>query len=480
MRKSKKVISLLLAATMALSLGACGGNNKNEDASTSAAPESSQSVEKTDEGSTGPKTVADGITTIDQIELGVDYTDVTATIKLLTHRTDLIDNVFVDYVSEFQKLYPNIEIKYEGVTDYANDITTRLTTTDWGDICMMPTSVEKSELSTYFVPFGDLDTLSKDYIMLSDRSYDNTVYGIPSVGNVQGVVYNKKVFQDAGITEMPKTPDDFLAALQQIKDNTDAIPLYTNFSAQWTMGAWDAYIGGTSNGDPDYKNNQLLHGKNPFSKQEEMVGPYAIYYVLYESVARGLVEDDPTTSDWEGCKGMINNGKIGTMVLGSWAVVQMQDAGDNPDDIGYMPFPISVDGKQYATAGPDYCYGINVNASVENQIASMLYIKWLTEESNFAYDQGGIPIVDGAEYPAVLEAFSDAELIIDNPAPEGEEDLFDTINLESEVGLNVDNIPDCEILEHALTGDMTLDEIMDEWNQKWSQAQEDNDIEIRY
>ena len=45
--------------------------------------------------------------------------------------------------------------------------------------------------------------------------------------------------------------------------------------------------------------------------------------------------------------GMINNGQIGCMVLGSWAVVQMQEAGDNADDIGYMPFPITVDGKQY-------------------------------------------------------------------------------------------------------------------------------------
>mgnify|MGYP000016580011 CR=1 FL=1 len=30
------------------------------------------------------------------------------------------------------------------------------------------------------------------------------------------------------------------------------------------------------------------------------------------------------------------------MVLGSWAIVQMQAAGDHADDIGYMPFPITV------------------------------------------------------------------------------------------------------------------------------------------
>ena len=54
------------------------------------------------------------------------------------------------------------------------------------------------------------------------------------------------------------------------------------------------------------------------------------------------------------------------MVLGSWAIVQMQAAGDNADDIGYMPFPISVNGTQYASAGADYCFGINGIVTFKN------------------------------------------------------------------------------------------------------------------
>ena len=286
------------------------------------------------------------------------------------------------------------------------------------------------------------------------------------------------MFEKAGITEIPKTPEEFLDALQKIKDNTDAIPMYSNFAAGWTMGAWDAYIGGSATGDPDFMNRILPHASNPFSDRGDMTGPYAVYYVLYEATARGLIEDDPTTTDWEGSKGMINNGEIGTMVLGSWAVIQMQEAGDHADDIGYMPFPITVEGKQYATAGPDYAYGINVNSSDENKIASMLYVKWLTEESNFAYDQGGIPIVLEAKYPPVLDAFDGIELVVDNPALEGEEDLFDKINNESEVGLNSDNYPDQAILEAALTGSATLDEIMEDWNERWFSAQKKFEVEV--
>ena len=205
--------------------------------------------------------------TIDQIKLGEDYTDIKADLKFLTHKTDVVDTTFKGYVEEFQKLYPNVNIEYEGITDYANDITTRLTTGDWGDICMIHTTVDKDELSNYFTKMGSKAELGKIYQenMLNNYAYQDDVYGIPSMANVQGIVYNKAVFEAAGITEVPRTPDEFIEDLKLIKEKTDAIPLYTNFAAQWTMTAWDAYIGVGATGDPDFTLEGLAKGENPFS-----------------------------------------------------------------------------------------------------------------------------------------------------------------------------------------------------------------------
>jgi ABC-type glycerol-3-phosphate transport system substrate-binding protein len=238
------------------------------------------------------------------------------------------------------------------------------------------------------------------------------------------------------------------------------------------MGAWDAYIGSSATGDPDFMNKKLPHENNPFANRGNGTGPYAVYYILYEAVARGLVEDDPSTTDWEGCKGMMNRGQIATLVLGSWAIVQMQEAGNRPQDIGYMTFPITVNGKQYASAGADYCYGINKNSSRDAKLAAMLYIKYLIDQSNFDYDQGGIPTVRSHSLPATLSAFDGVQLVADNPSFEGEEDLFVNINVESEVGINMDNRHVVSIVESALKHSPSLDNIVSGWNASWTRAQQ--------
>ncbi len=405
--------------------------------------------------------------------VGESYTDITANIKVLNHRTDLKDTKIPQYIAEFTAMYPNVTISYDLTTDYAQESLTRLTGgDDWGDIIGIP-ALDKDELPRYFLPYGTEADMLEIYNFADQYAWDGLCYGIPSTGNAQGIVYNKAVFEKAGITELPKTPDEFIAALQKIRDNTDAIPLYTNYAAGWTMGAWDAYIGGSATGDATFINQKLPHMKDPFSDRGDGTGPYAVYKILYDAAAQKLIEDDYTTTDWEGCKGMINQGKIGCMVLGSWAFSQMVEAGPNGDDIGYMSFPITVNGKQYASAGADYCYAINCKTSEENQIASMLYVKYLTEMSGFSYTEGGIPIDKKGEYPALYAAFDGIEFVPDAPALAGEETLLNDLNSDSELRFNNGgDLKVQQIIENAFYGTKTFDEIMADWNTRWSDAQD--------
>ena len=486
--KLKKVLAVSLAVTMMASMAGCGSSDDNSSTSSSSASsttnDSNDAASTEGSGGAGESSV-DGIISYADLKLGEDLTDLSAEISVYNHRTDMQQSDYAgktwdEYLAEFNEMYPNIKVDIETATDYAETSLLKLQGgDDWGDVMMIP-AVDKGDLSSYFMSYGDYDTMNSLVRFANAQMYGGEVYGIASTGNAQGIVYNKKVFEEAGITELPKTPDEFIADLQLIKDNTDATPLYTNYAAGWTMGAWDAYISGSATGDSTYMNQKLLHTAAPFTDPGDGTHAYNVYKILYDAVANGLTEEDYTTTDWEGCKGQINNGEIGCMVLGSWAYSQMRDAGDNGDDIGYMPFPITVGGKQYATSGADYSWGINVNADDTSKQASIIFVKWMTEKSGFAYNEGGMPIaLDDDNWPDVYAGFDGVEYVSDDSAVDGEEDLLNELNAESE--LNINNSGDTkiqELIEHAANGDKSFDDIMNDWNTAWSDAQETLGVEV--
>ena len=459
MKAWKKIVAAAAAGVCAISMAACG---------------SGASGEATD-------------LTYDKIELGTTGKDIKTTINLFSQRTDMLQDSYngttwAQYIKEFNKLYPNITVKVEGGTNYGDAALTRLQGGDWGDMMMIPT-VDASELQNYFLPFGTVDNLKDEVHYVYAQQYDGNVYGISSTGNAVGIVYNKKVFKDAGITELPKTSDELISDLKLIKDKTDATPLYTNYAAGWTMGAWDAYIGGTATGDAKYMNQELLHTEDPFSDPGDGTHAYNVYKILYDAVSDGLIEDDFSTTDWEGSKSQMNSGKIATMVLGSWAVSQIKSVGENADDIGYMPFPISVDGKQYTSSSADYAYGINKDSSKENQEASMIFVKWMTEKSNFSINEGGLPVAksqDG-ELPDVYSEFKDVTFVEDEPAVKGEEDLFNDLNSDSELNINASGDARVQsIVENAANKTKSYDDLVKEWNEKWNAALKTENSEVKY
>ena len=483
--KLRKVLALGLAAMMTLSLVACGGDNgaadnsSNDGAATQQAADNNTDDTAPADTADGGAAPAEGVPTYSQITVGQDYTDLTASIKWIHHKTDREeDGTIAKMIAEFNKVYPNITVETEGVTDYAEDSLLRLSTGDWGDIMFIP-AVDKSDLSTYFQPFDSLANMSKEINFADAWEFGGQSYGVPYMANAQGVLYNKAVFEAAGITELPTTPTEFLDDLQLIKDNTDAIPLYTNYAAGWTMGAWDAYIGIVTDGDNTFMNQKFVHTASPFDDPGDDTGIYNLYRILYDAVANDLIEDDYTTTDWEGCKGMLNNGEIGTMVLGSWAYAQMVEAGDHGDDVGYMPFPMTVGGTQYVAAGGDYNFAINVNSSDVNKTAAMVFIKWMTEESGWCYNEGGYTVDVNGQNPDMYAAFDGCAVMSDQPALAGEETYLNDVNSESELSFNAGgNAKVQRIVEAAATGSETLDDIMADWTKAWNDAQDYLGIEV--
>lgn len=387
-------------------------------------------------------------------------------ITVITQRTDIVDTVFQDYAAKFNEKYPDVKVNFEALANYEDQIKIRMSTRDYGDVLLIPTSVPMKDLPDYFEPMGSVAELSSKYTGLEERAVNGQSYGIPITINFNGVIYNKKVFEQAGYATPPKTIDEFMAALQAIKDKTDAVPLYTNYAAGWPLTQWEADLP-TVAGDVSYVNN-----KQPATDDNFVPGQphYELYKILYDAAQKGLIEEDPTTTDWESSKVDLGSGKIGAMVLGSWAIGQIKGVAANPDDVGFMPFPTNAD-KVVVPLADDYLIGVSIHS--QNKEASRAWVDWFINESGYPTTEGGgMSPVKGAELPEILKAYEGTDITFEAlaPAEAGQEGLVDAIDKDAEIGLWQ---PDFKkrIIEAAIGNrDESYDDIMKDLNDAWVQS----------
>lgn len=463
--KLRKLMAGFLAASTALSLAACSsGKDSSADSGSSAADSSANSSANSgaDTSSSADSQAASGEK---------------LTLTVLTHRTDRKDDGSLAEMTKSFEEANNCTVVYQAFTDYSTDVPTMMNTTDYGDVLMIPDTVKLEDLSNFFEPLGTYDEMNAKYMWADKKMYDNTVYGIAHLGTIAGgICYNKRIWKEAGITELPKTPADFVADLKLIAENTDAIPYYTNFAnADWTLVQWASLVNSAS-GSKSYETDILTSKRDLFVPGDAYYEVYKLMFDIFKDPT--LHEEDPATSDWEGCKKAINDGKIATMVMGSWAVSQFKEAGENPDDIGYMPAPFNVNGKQYAESTADYCLGVNKNRSDEIKELGKKYITWFVEESGFAQKEGSVCALRGSAMPDYLTDFADCEFFVTDTAPEGLVGVWDAINNDSEVGTWQGDAANfkIQIAEAAFAGEGEdkFESILADANSKWNTTRDAN------
>ncbi|MBU2664848.1 ABC transporter substrate-binding protein [Actinoplanes bogorensis] len=392
---------------------------------------------------------------------------VTGEITVLTNRTDLAESALPAYGKKFEAKFPGTKVSFEAVTNYEGDVTTQLSSGDYGDVLLIPNTVAVDQLGQFFEPLGAVGELKAKYRFVDEKAFDGQVYGLSLGGVANGLVVNKRIWQQAGITAPPKTTDEFLAGLAAVK-KTGAVPFYTNYKDGWPLSFFNSQRAIV--GDPSI-NDKFPADPAPWQPGKIMSVTDGL---LFDIVHRGLSEKDPLTTNWEGSKPMIATGKVATMLLGSWAVPQMKDAakaaGANPDDIAFWPFPYQTGGKFHARIEGDYKAA--VSRSSDNKATARAWLDWFVNESGFANDQEAIPPALGQPLPASLKAFQDTGVeLVELPAATTNAGKEDEIIKESEIDLtgNIYRQKLVDIARGAAKGDK--ESYFASLNKRWGEAQ---------
>ncbi|WP_116189462.1 extracellular solute-binding protein [Paenibacillus taihuensis] len=446
----KKSVALLSTAVlMTAMLSACGSDNNANESS------NSTNASTTNNGKAATNDSTDNASTTNAADSSTDAApadDVKGKVVFAINRTDLVETKLKEYSEQFHTKYPNATLEFEAIKDYDQTIKIRMASNELPDILLIPGTVKNSDLPTFFSPLDDLGLNDQIYFK-DNRSQDGKLYAISSGSAAMGVTYNKKAFAEAGITDVPKTLDEFLADCEKLKAK-GIVPMATNFKDKWPLYGWDqeAFLVA---GDAALHNTMATQDA-PFAVD----GPhFKVFSILKTMVDKGYTEKDLMSTNWEGSKKDVATGKTAMYLLGNWVVNQVIDNGAAADDIGFFPMPIDNTGEAKAVLASDYFIGISKKS--ENQAAAKAALKWFTEESGFDDFSGFIPVLKSKQ-PALKQL---ADFMAMNPK---------TIEMQAENDdylaiANKMQFDTSAFAQDAVMGD-DIKSVFDSYNKKWADA----------
>ena len=221
-------------------------------------------------------------------------------------------------------------------------------------------------LNAYTDNWDEWGNFTKEYVDMFTR--DGQIYGIPSTVSPMLFGYNKALFEEAGLTEPPKTWEEALDMAKKINDPENQVAGYATLAAEWTEWFFQYYVW-QAGGDLTKENED---GTAELTFTDPAVIEAAKYYQQLKS--EGVLQSDLTLK-FEDLTMDFAMGKIGMMPFASDWVSDAVSNGMDPDDIGLCLPPAGPSGEQ-TTAIAGSTYVINAKADQAKKDAAWEYIEF--------------------------------------------------------------------------------------------------------
>lgn len=366
----KKVISALVSATLAATmLAGCGSSNDG----------GSSKKDNSNDGSTVTMT---GWYTEENME------------PILNKVNEMLGDKYT------------VEYTYINLDEYNNVLSTQLAAGEGPDIVTDGTNFPAR------IKAGNLkDITEADYLkginesgMALTTSEDGKIYGIPSYGWFSGLWYNKDIFEENGITELPQTFDELVAVCDKLKA-AGIEPLGFGLAdGDQGMHSLMGYIENTF-----YETSE--EGKQfdeEFSYGEKKMDGTLNQYVKDWSVLidKGYITPEMVGISNEQALSNFIAGKTAMFNAGPWYYKNLKEANLN---VGMMPHLGKTADVQYMLGGPAASFGVNVNAKNEEGADAVMAALASVEvqqafvdanEGSFSY-KDGVKVDMPEEYDAV-------------------------------------------------------------------------------
>jgi multiple sugar transport system substrate-binding protein len=347
MTKSTSLAAALAVVICALALAACGGDDDDTGGSSSGAVEGEISL-------------------------------------LVPEYSENTEGFWRDLIGRFESEHPGAKVELQTVswTDINQKVTTLVSTNQAPDIL---------NLDAYANFAGDELLLPADEVLSPETQDDfidkfaengkleGTQYGIPFVGSVRGLFYNKDIFRKAGVQEPPKTWDELRDAAAKIDaagETGYGMPLGPEEAqAEFSLFMWGNggdWVDGDTWTITRPENVEALQFMSDLANRDKVTQP------------------NPGTTNRTDLWKVFGAGKIGMVMGSNFYPVLLKD--QNPK-LDYGVAPVPVNGGDPVTLGvEDYLMAFN---TTEHKPVVKAFLDFVFAEQNygrFIETEGFLPV----------------------------------------------------------------------------------------
>lgn len=204
--------------------------------------------------------------------------------------------------------------------------------------------------------------------MLDRITTKGKVYGMPVNIEGYGIIFNKRIFDEAGITEYPDTLDELEELCIEL-EGKGIRPFYNAYKEWWTLTnhSFNTVIG--TREDPMGFIDKLKSGEIDLTKDELMLN-----WVRYIDLITAYGQEDPFITGYSEQIEAFSNGEAAMIQQGNW-IQDWLEENNQQLELGILPIPIKTKGNDEIPVGVPSYWSINSQSEVKEEAKA--FLNWM-------------------------------------------------------------------------------------------------------
>ncbi|MEI7025849.1 ABC transporter substrate-binding protein [Paenibacillus sp. y28] len=318
------------------------------------------------------------------------------TLEILQYSPEMSEAMH-NLAEEYHKQNPNVTVNVTiHQDDYFTLLKTKINAGDTPDIFMTGAYNDNVTYQDYAYDLTHEDFMSQ--IVDSAKTgvtLNGKVIGYPLILQAHSFIYNKKLFADAGITELPKTFTQLEDAAKKLQAK-GVTPFANGYKEWWVLEQTFTQEMAAVGGDYPKLFGELNSGTKKVSDIKEAMN---VFPLIDLTLKYGNAK--PLETDANSQIALFAQGKAAMMHQGTWAEESIRKIDPNLE-IGFLPGPVGEDASK-AGLMVDSNITYRINKDSKNLQEVLKFFRWLTTSDygkNFIPSQvKQISTIKGAPFP---------------------------------------------------------------------------------